>query len=302
MKISFLKDSPALFTHGLSLFVSLLIHAGMLYLLVTHFVSVRIIEFESPVIPVVIVPPPPLELPETARNPSNLPEVIEGFPEFLPSRTLSSKAAESRPPITSFEETAAPAAVDMFEPRFSSGFRLDQPSPEKPGSVSGGRLRLPIQERMIGSRNDLVRPAAPPPKDVDWRKYLSVGSGGLRGYLSGASPGRVRTRGSIRSGSTVSTNIKKYNLSPWAGKVVELIQKNWDIPPTRPANPNAAVEITVVLMKSGQISALEVVASSDDPTFNQAARFAVELSSPFPPLPEDFPAASLEVSFVFSVQ
>ncbi|MBN2408669.1 MAG: TonB C-terminal domain-containing protein [Candidatus Aminicenantes bacterium] len=302
MKAPSPEDRPELLTRGLSLFVSLLIHAGMLYLLVTHFVSVRIIKFERPVTSVVIVPPPPLELPETARNPSNLPEVIEGFPEFLPSRTLPLKTAGPPPPVTSFEGSPTPAAVDAFEPRFTSGFRLDQSPPEKPGIISGDRLRLPIQERMIGSTSDLVRPAAPPPKDVDWRKYLSVGSGGLRGYLSGASSGRIRTRGSVRSGSTVSADIKKYNLSPWAGKVVELIQKNWDIPPTRPANPSAAVEITVVFAKSGQISALEVVSSSDDPTFNQSARFAVELSSPFPPLPEDFPAASLEVSFVFSVQ
>lgn len=302
MKASFPRIKPELFTRGLSLLVSLLVHAAMLYLLVTHFVSVRIIEFETPVTPVVIVPPPPLELPETARNPANLPEVIEGFPEFLPSRTLPLKSAVPPPSVTSYEEPAAPAAVDAFEPRFTSGFHLDQPPPEKPGAISGDRLRLPIQERMIGSAGELVRPAAPPPKDVDWRKYLSVGSGGLRGYLSGASSGRIRARGSVRSGSTVSSDIKRYNLSPWAGKVVELIQKNWDVPPTRPANPNAAVEIAVVIMKNGRISALEVIASTDDPTFNQAARFAVELSSPFPSLPEDFPAASLEVSFVFSVQ
>jgi len=295
------KGRPELLTHGFSLLASFLIHAGVLYLLVTHFVSVRIIEFKNPVIPIVIVPPPPLQLPEIARNPANLPEVIEGFPDFLPSRTLPQKTAGPSPPITSFEEPVAPSAVEAFEPKFTTGFRLDQPSPEKSGIASGDRLRLPIQERMKGSRDDLVRPTAPP-KDVDWRKYLSVGSGGLRGYLSGSSSGRSRIRGSLRGGSSVSADIKKYNLSPWASKVVELIQKNWDIPPTRPANPDAAVEIAVVLQKSGQISALEVVVSSDDQSFNQAARFAVELSSPFPPLPEDFPAANLEISFVFSVQ
>jgi len=45
-----------------------------------------------------------------------------------------------------------------------------------------------------------------------------------------------------------------------------------------------------------------MIASSEDRTFDQAARFAVELSSPLPPLPDDFPSASLEISFVFSVQ
>ena len=302
MKTRLFEDRPEFLTHALSLFVSILIHGGMLYLLISHFVSVRIIEFESQVTPVVIVPPPPLQLPDTARNPANLPEVIEGFPEFLPTRTLPLKTALPPPPITSLEEPVVPSAVESFEPKFTSGFRLDQPPPKEPGNISGDRLRLSIQERMIISKDDLSRPASPPPKDVDWRKYLSVGSGGASGYLSAASPGRRRVRGSLRSGSSVSADIRKYNLSPWASKVVEAIQKNWDIPPTRPANPNSVVEIAVVLTKDGRISSFEVVASSDDPTFNQAARFAVELSSPFPALPEDFPAASLEVSFVFTVQ
>ncbi len=302
MKPGFFREKGEFLTRGLSMFASLLIHAGVLYLLVIYFVSVRIIEFERPVTPVLIVPPPPLQIPETARNPANLPEVIEGFPEFLPSRTLPQKTARPPLPIAPFEEPEAETAVEMFEPKFSAGFRLDQPSSEKLGTISGDRLRLPVRERMIESGNDLARPTPPPPKDVDWQKYLSVGSGGLRGYIASSTSGRSRVRGSLRSGSAVSADIRKYNLSPWASKVVELIQKNWDIPPTRPANPNSAVEITVVLLKSGQISTLEVISSSDDPSFNQAARFAVELSSPLPPLPEDFPAASLEISFVFSVQ
>ncbi len=300
VKFRFLKSRPEIFTHGFSLFISLLIHAGLIYLLITYFVSVRIIEFKDMVTPVVIAPPPRLNLPESARNPANLPEVIEGFPEFLPSRTLPMTAARASPPVVSSEEPVTPAAVEAFEPKFTTGFRLDQPSPEKSGIASGDRLRLPVRDRMIGSGNDLTRPVAPP-KDVDWRKYLSAGPGGSRGYLSGSS-GRGRIRGSLRGGSSLSSDIKKYNLSPWASKVVELIQKNWDIPPTRPANPDAAVEISVIIQKNGRISALEVVASSDDQSFNQAARFAVELSSPFPPLPADFPPANLEVSFVFSVQ
>ena len=58
---------------------------------------------------------------------------------------------------------------------------------------------------------------------------------------------------------TTSASVKRYNLTPWASKVVELIQKNWDIPPTRPANPDAAVEIVIVLQKGGQVSNMEVI-------------------------------------------
>ena len=301
MRTRLFKGRTEFLTHGFSLFASLLIHAGIIYLLITHFVTVRIIEFEKPVIPVLITPPPPLELPGTARNPANLPEIIVGFPEFLPSRTLPLKTPPSSPPATSFAEPETPAMVEALEPKFTEGFRLDKTTPEDSGSTSGDRLRLPIQERMKSPVAGLTRPAAPP-KDVDWRKYLSVGAGGSRGYLSGTASGRSRVRSSLRGNSAVSADIKKYNLSPWASKVVALIQKNWEIPPTRPANPESVVEIVTILQKDGRVSGLEVVVPSDDQSFNRAARFAIELSSPFPPLPEDFPAASLELSFVFSVK
>src|SRR4030042_4224214 len=95
VRASIFRDRPEILNHGLSLLVSVLVHAGVLYLLAAHFVSVKIIEFKEQVTPVVIVPPPPLELPRKARDPANLPAVIEGFPEFLPSRKLLREGSSS---------------------------------------------------------------------------------------------------------------------------------------------------------------------------------------------------------------
>jgi len=300
MKADLFRGKPEVRNHGLALLISLLVHAGILYLLAAHFVSVRIIEIKDPVTPVIIVPPPPLELPQSARNPANLPAVIEGFPEFLPIRTLPAEAGA--PP----EEPAVAApseavVVEAFEPKFSQGFRLDQTPAGKPGVASADKLRLPIPERKKGGTEVLTKTPAPP-KDVDWRKYLSSGATGGRWSYRSSTVGGKRVRGDLRGRMTTSASVKRYNLASWASKVVEVIQRNWDIPPTRPVNPDAAVEIVIVLQKSGQVTNMEMIASSDDRAFDQAARFAVELSSPLPPLPDDFPSASLEISFVFSVQ
>jgi len=301
MKASIFRNRPEIFNHGFSLLVSLLVHAGILYLMAAHFVSVRILEFKDQVTPVVIVPPPPLELPKRARNPANLPAVIEGFPEFLPSRTLPREAGVQPQEIPALEEPRQAAAIEAFEPKFSEGFRLDQAPPGKPGIASADRLRLPLSDRKKGPAEALARTPAPP-KDVDWRKYLSSSTtGGRWSYTSGSIRGK-RVRGDLRGRMTTSASVKRYNLSPWASKVVEVIQKNWDIPPAPPADTDAAVEIVIVLQKSGQVSNMEVVASSEDRTFDQAARFAIELSSPLPPLPDDFPAASLEIALVFSIE
>lgn len=301
MKASIFRNRPEIFNHGFSLLVSLLVHAGVLYLLAAHFVSVRILEFKEQVTSVVIVPPPPLELPKRARNPANLPAVIEGFPEFLPSRTLPQEAGLQPQEIPALEEPPEVGAIEAFEPKFSEGFRLDQAPPGKPGIASADRLRLPLSDRKKGPAEALARTPAPP-KDVDWRKYLSSSStGGRWSYTSGSIGGR-RIRGNLRGRMTTSASVKRYNLAPWASKVVEVIQKNWDIPSARPADPDAAVEIVIVLQKGGQVSNMEVVSSSEDRTFDQAARFAIELSSPLPPLPDDFPAASLEIALVFSIE
>ena len=301
MKADFLERRLEIRNRGLALLISLLVHVGILYLLATHFVSVRIIEFKEPVTPVVIVPPPPLELPKRARDPANLPAVIEGFPEFLPSRTLPREAAAQAEEAPAAEERPEAGEVEAFEPKFSERFRLDQTPPEKPGFASARRLRLPIPDRKKGGADVLARPPAPP-KDIDWRKYLSGSSTGGRWAYRSSTVGGKRVRGDLRGRMTTSASVKRYNLASWASKVVEVIQKNWDIPPTRPANPDAAVEIVIVLQKSGQVATMEVIASSEDRAFDQAARFAIELSSPLPPLPDDFPAASLEIAFIFSVQ
>jgi len=301
MRASIFRNRPDILSHGLSLLVSVLVHAGVLYLLAVHFVSVKIIDFKEQVTPVVIVPPPPLELPRKARDPANLPAVIEGFPEFLPSRTLPREARFQPGEIPVLEEPPEAVAIEAFEPKFSEGFQLDRTPPQKPGIASADRLRLPLRDRKKGTADALARTPAPP-KDVDWRKYLSSSSTGGRLLPYGGASGGRRVRGDLRGRTTTSASVKRYNLAPWASKAVEVIQKNWELPPARPANPDAAVEIVIVLQKSGQVSAVELVASSNDPAFDQAARFAIELSSPLPALPDDFPAASLEIALIFSIE
>ena len=274
MKGDLFRGRPEVRNHGIALLISLLVHGGILYLLAAHFVSVRIIEITEPVTPVIIVPPPPLDLPRSARNPANLPAVIEGFPEFLSIRTLPREAGASAEEPASPEESSEVAVSEAFEPRFSQGFRLDQTPSGKPGIASADKLRLPIPDRKK-TGSDVLTKTPSPPKDIDWRKYLSSNAAGGRWAYRSSAVGGKRVRGDLRGRMTTSASVKRYNLASWASKVVEVIQRNWDIPPTRPVNPDAAVEIVIVLQKGGQVTNMEVIASSEDLAFDQAARFDV---------------------------
>ncbi len=295
--MSIFKDKTDLGKHALSLAASLAAHAVILYFLVVHFAAVRIIDIPQQVTSVIIAPPPSgLRLPGGTGLTSNLPPVDQDFSDFIPR-----SARRAIEPIAIPEEVAPMASsTQPVDSRFTSGFRLDQPKPEE-STVGEDRLRLTIPERrgrVVGGVGGWVSPG----KKADFKKYLypgASGSGGSSGtYASSGRPARSFLRGR----TTVAPSVKSFDLSGWAQNVVELVQKNWVVPLTQTARSEESVEISVVILKSGEISALTVVEPSEDRLFDQAAREAIEASLPFPSLPEDFPGASLGISFVFAKQ
>ena len=302
MRLKILQNKPELLKHGLSLLASLVIHAALIYFLAVFFVSVKIIDFGTQVIPIVIAPPEKLHLPKIEGNLPNPPGWEAEFPEFLPRRTRPlSKPAPPLAETGAGEGAQEPFASVPVDPKLTSGFSLDQTFPEKPESASDKNLRFSLP---LGAKTSPGSVAAmkSPPKSVDLRQYIYGGKrsgiGSSSGVYYGGKPGVTSRRGR----SSAPLPVKNYDLSPWARNVVELIQKNWTIPSTQSAGSEDTVEIAVVILKNGEISSAEIIVPSDNKSFDQAALEAVEVSSPLPPLPDDFPAASLEISFVFSKQ
>ncbi len=295
--MSIFKNKIDLGKHALSLALSLAIHAVILYFLVVHFATVRIIDIPEQVTNVIIAPPPPgLQLPGGPGLTSNLPPVDPDFSDFIPR-----SARRALEPIVIPEEAAPVVSSSRpVDSKFTFGFRLDPPRPEE-STAAEDRLRLTIPERRVGVVGG-VGGWVSQGKKADFKKYLypgASGSGGAAGtYASGGRP----ARSSLRGRTTIAPSVKSFDLSGWAQNVVELVQKNWVVPMTQTARNEESVEISVVILKSGEISALMVVEPSEDRLFDQAAREAIEASLPFPPLPEDFPAASLGISFVFAKQ
>jgi TonB family protein len=293
-----LKDKSGVLKHVISLAASIAVHAAILYLLAVHFVSVKFIDFGPPVTEVVIAPPPSgiLRLPGVGGLPGNLPAVDLDFQDTIPRRPRAPLAPTPVP-----EEEAEFYSRRPVDPRLTSGFRLDQGAPEKPGPASGAGLRLPIAERGGGVTGGAAG-YIPPRRAGDLRRYLYSGQAGTGGAYGGVSSGGGQGRTGQRGRPQVSSSVKSYDLSPWARTVIELVQKKWTVPPAAGSKTDENVEISVVVLKSGGLSAIVVVTPSDDRLFNQSAQDAIEESLPFPPLPDDFPEPSLELYFVFSRQ
>jgi len=135
-------------------------------------------------------------------------------------------------------------------------------------------------------------------KEIDFSKYLSSDFQSLRPLKSSPSFRRFKS-GTARPQGRVSFQSKDYDITPWANKVVDRIQKNWLISPPQEISEKGEVGISVIIEKNGELSSINMVNSSMVPLFDQAALRALDLSSPFPELPDDFPDKNLEAYFVF---
>jgi len=295
-------NKPELRKHVLSFLGSILIHAALFCILISYLGRVKIIDFKREVTPAFIAPLGKLELPKIEGNLPNPQEWGAQFPELSsqrrhPPRKPETFAAETGAPELARE--APPGAP--IDPKLTAGFNLKPTRSPTPGSTSeeSQDFSLPLAPKTYLGSGAVKRS---PSKSVDLRQYIYGGFPGGRGSSSGGYYGRRSGRGSIRSRTSAPPAVKNYDLSPWARGVVELIQKNWTVSSNQGATSEDTVEIAVVIQKNGEISTATIVGPSDDKKFDQVALEAVESSSPLPQLPGDFPAASLEVTLVFSKQ
>lgn len=149
----------------------------------------------------------------------------------------------------------------------------------------------------------LLRPYRPAKTGVNFSKYVFP-QAGRRGAVAGpGGPGGrfepVAPGGSSGVMASVPDNVRTYDLSAWANEVLGRIQRFWTLGRDVGDEATGQVGIQVHLMKAGDLTMIEVVEPTKVEVLDEAARKAIALAAPFPPLPDDFPFSSLEIYFVF---
>jgi TonB family protein len=100
-------------------------------------------------------------------------------------------------------------------------------------------------------------------------------------------------------GSGVFFDTQGFDLGPWANRVVAIVRTNWIIPVAAELGVKGIVGVAFKVERSGRIVDIQVISTSDVPSFDQAAANALKASSPLPPLPPDFPRPLLPGVFRF---
>lgn len=142
-------------------------------------------------------------------------------------------------------------------------------------------------ERMPALRTTVASAAA-----VDWR-------GAIRDLANGPSLGSSDRGGDSSVGGEegfaesgpISFETQWYDWGEYAESMVRRIRRNWydNMPELIKVGMKGVVTIQFTIERSGAITNVTVISSSNIPPFDYAARHAIEITSPLAPLPADFP-------------
>jgi hypothetical protein len=295
--------------------VSLVLHAFLVYGLYHARLTVKVFPVRPAVRDVLLVPPVTLTLPEPIEkyiqnSPSSGGTFGLGFERDRPGRPKKRGLPEgntaNRPESGPGSGLAPgnlmknqPGAPPSLGPSLSGDLTLgSRYTEQEDGKLRINLLAIPdhIVEAPLGFENgkeggrSFLRYVRP--------NRFGTGAGTGAGASGGTSGGAGAGSGGQRARATFQS--PGYDISPWAKKVIDLIQLNWKIPDVRNILEKSEVRISVTIEKNGTFSAFEIAGGMNLEVFNAAAANALRSSSPLPPLPEDFPASNLNALFVFT--
>lgn len=187
----------------------------------------------------------------------------------------------------------APRRAAQPSPQISSLAKPPQQQPQtgEPRQMPDFALQVPSEKQ------EPVRASA----GVDWRSAIrnvgQIASLGGGDQTMGSQGGE---QGFAESGP-VSFETQWYPWGDYADIMVRRIRANWyaNMPSVIRMGLKGVVVIRFTILRSGQITEVTMLSGSDVPPFDFAAKKAIEISSPLPPLPADFPNPSEHVTCAF---
>lgn len=306
------KREPEFWFKIISFSIALLVHVVLILYLRQARIIIKILPFKRET-EIAIAKYPEVNLPKNLQEVINQPPGSDLFPQKARERGPggTGPAGHIQPGI----KPEAGKAAGTLSRETNYTFDLDRYLASGRDKKSAGEdfsLTLRGRIRTIGKYNFSltlpVRPAIPGEAvkgesgtalSGDVYRYLSP-----QGYRQAGKGLRFSQGGkpipSGTGGAQVSISSYKYDINPWAEKVVNNIQAKWVLPELSVMPENRTVALLIQVDRYGQILSMEMTTSTANELLDQAVVSAVKLSSPFPPLPSDFPGRILEFSLIFT--
>jgi len=174
-----------------------------------------------------------------------------------------------------------------------------QPNAPSAAATSGDARTAPSDASLIYREPSQASAAGV----VDWRNAIreagraaTQGGGG-----DGIDLARIGGDKGFAEQGPLSFETQWYDWGDYAQSMVSKIRVNWyaNMPQIIRTGMKGVVTIRFTIHRDGRISDITTLESSGVPPYDQAARKAIELSSPLKPLPADFPNPTERVTCMF---
>jgi TonB family protein len=180
-------------------------------------------------------------------------------------------------------------------PQQNSGF------PQPPPSDQTARLQTPPQNRPMPDFNARMTPGSA-------IEQAARGAAESRGHYGGTgqagdygSPGRSGAKALDQA--EILTDTMGVDFGPYLTRVVQIVKQNWYniMPPSvyPPIFKQGKLAIEFEILKDGTVSGMMLRTSSGDVPLDRAAWGSITASTPFPPLPKEFPGKLLGLRFYY---
>ena len=300
---------------ALVLLVALVFHIVVLYVLFTAKYQIKFLKLGGTIQTVVLVPP------IKGGPPAGQKPAIVYVPGGTGGEEVSAAPRAGVGPAAGGSRRGGSQAGAQGQPAVRGGAINGMSSGVLPsGAASPFILKVPVKPGpLTGKEPEGVTGGVggnylPPPRSTRMRSYTQTDYWGRRLGFS-PEPGTEESPGGplgsphalIRSSTgdkviyrgSASSSVRGFDISPWAQLLVNIIQRNWVLPPADATKASGRVGITIIVDGSGQLATVRVINSSSNQLLDRAALDAIARSLPFPRLPQGFPDRQLEAYLLF---
>ncbi len=220
-------------------------------------------------------------------NREDLKKILQSMHPGQPGANVPQPPAQGQPPQNQVGQNQQPPAAQQ-----SSGFAQPQLGDQT------AQLRMPPQNKPMPNFNTPMT-AGSMIAQAEQAAAANRGHYGGQAGDSGWSQGRGQAKALDQV--EVLTDTMGVDFGPYITRIVQIVKQNWySIMPESvypPIFKKGKLSIEFVILKDGKVSGMALRTSSGDVPLDRAAWGSITASTPFPPLPKEFPGKLLGLRF-----
>jgi TonB family protein len=223
-------------------------------------------------------------------NREDLKKILESSHPGRPGANVQAPPAEGQPAQIA-QNQQPPSPQDNPQ----QGFAQPPPNDQTP------RLQTPPQSRPQPNFNASMTAGSA----IEQAARAAAANRGRYGSGESGDYGLSRGRGGAKAldQAEILTDTMGVDFGPYLTRITQIVRQNWYslMPPSvyPPISKQGKLSIEFVILKDGKTTGMVVHTSSGDVALDRAAWGSITASTPFPPLPKEFPGQILGLRFYY---